>query len=457
MREATAVIDVGKTRLKLLAIGADAHVLASSSVPARGSANILDVDGAWEWMLAGLRKLTQRFRLTAIVPTTHGAAAALVGEAGLAHPVIDYEAIPPTAIDAAYDALRPPFAETLSPRLPAGLNLGRQLYWIRSASPYAWRQATTLLTYPQYWSWRLTGVRASEVTSLGCHTDLWQPAAGHPSRMMLREGWTKLLPSLRPAWHRLGAPLREHRLPPVIAVCNGIHDSNAAYLRYLAGVPSPFALLSTGTWMVCFNSAGDVAKLDSGRDTLGNVDALGRPIACSRFMGGREYAAIAGPGALKLAPTLADVRTAIGRRIFALPSFSASGGPFPGIAGRITAKPCSPREAAAVATLYIALMSREAIRLTGPVRRLYIDGAFATHRAYTQVLAALLPDVEVHAAEGIDGTAIGASLLAAMAGTGGALPRIAVPARRVIVPSVAIDAYADEWLALAGRALEARA
>ena len=32
--------------------------------------------------------------------------------------------------------------------------------------------------YPQYWAYRLTGVLANEVTSLGCHTDLWDYRAG---------------------------------------------------------------------------------------------------------------------------------------------------------------------------------------------------------------------------------------------------------------------------------------
>ena len=32
--------------------------------------------------------------------------------------------------------------------------------------------------YPQYWAYRLTGVLANEVTSLGCHTDLWNYRAG---------------------------------------------------------------------------------------------------------------------------------------------------------------------------------------------------------------------------------------------------------------------------------------
>ena len=41
-----------------------------------------------------------------------------------------------------YDAARPPFAETLSPRLPAGLNLGAQIFWQARAFPEAFARAT---------------------------------------------------------------------------------------------------------------------------------------------------------------------------------------------------------------------------------------------------------------------------------------------------------------------------
>ena len=36
----------------------------------------------------------------------------------------------------------------------------------------------TIVPYPQYWAARLCGVRAWEPTSLGCHTDLWDPQRG---------------------------------------------------------------------------------------------------------------------------------------------------------------------------------------------------------------------------------------------------------------------------------------
>lgn len=454
-RTAVAVIDVGKTHAKVLAIGRGGVVLAALATRSRRRAGFLDAEATERFVSRGLRTLAASFRVSAIVPATHGAAAALVDDAGLVHPVVDYEAQPAPKVDAAYDARRPPFAETFSPRLPAGLNLGRQLYALRASAPAAWRRAQAILTYPQYWSWRLCSVRAAEVTSLGCHTDLWQPRDARPSSLVAGERWSPLLPPLRPAWERLGTAHSGLGLPAGIAVCNGIHDSNAAYLRYLAGVRVPFALLSTGTWMIAFNAGGDLAGLDPRRDTLANVDVFGRPIACSRFMGGREYARIAGRAGLAHAPTLAQVRHAMARGLFALPSFSASGGPWPGLPGERSARPETPAQAAALATLYIALMSREVLRLTGPLPRLYVDGAFATHEAFVQVLAALLPGTQVFAAEGTDGTAIGASLLAAMAERDGDLPPVRIAARRVHPPAFDLAGYAGEWSArVAARAAD---
>jgi sugar (pentulose or hexulose) kinase len=443
---AIAVLDVGKTNIKLLAISRPGEVLASMSTQATTGSGVLDVTPVNAWLRDGLSQLASQYRIDALVPTTHGAAAALVGNDSLAHPVIDYEATPPADIDLAYDAIRPAFAETFSPRLPAGLNLGRQLFWVQRRRPQAWRETGAILTYPQYWAWRLTAVLASEVTSLGCHTDLWQPAAGKMSSLVEREGWSALFPPLRPAWERLGR-LRPNWSASALDcdVLCGIHDSNAAYLRYLASVEPPFVVVSTGTWVVCFNSAGQLSALDPVRDTLANVDALGRPVACSRFMGGREYAAIAGPSGLGIAPDDSDLKAVIERRLFALPSFAQTGGPYPGTKGTRIGSPRTPGEAAALATIYVALMTRESIRLTGSVRRVYIDGPFASNAAFCSVLAALMPDVEIWASEGIDGTAIGASLLASWRGDD-TPPHMPMPLRRIEPAPLALDAYEREWL-----------
>lgn len=449
-QSAVAVLDIGKTNAKILAIDPDGTVHASHqvAVPAGGDGT-LDSEGVWNWIQTGLRRLAARFDLSAIVPTAHGAAAALVDDAGLVHPVIDYEAIPPAAIDAAYDALRPGFSETFSPRLPAGLNLGRQLYWIQRTNPDALARAQAVLTYPQYFAWRLTGTMASEVTSLGCHSDLWRPESAALSSLVDRMGWHRLFAPLRGAQARLGQPRPMLDLPSCDVLC-GIHDSNAAYLGYLAGATGPFAVVSTGTWVVCFNGQGRLAQLDPGRDTLANVDASGTAVACSRFMGGREYAAILGLAGVATAaptPTRTALAAVVARGEMALPSFAETGGPFPDRVGEIIGELATPQEAACVATLYLALMTREALDLTGPAARIFVDGAFVANPLYAPLLATLMPDREVFVSRRSDGTATGAAILARW--TDAALPRVALDAERVIALGIDLDIYARTWRARA--------
>jgi sugar (pentulose or hexulose) kinase len=441
MREqAIAVLDIGKTNAKLLAIDAAGRTLAATTRPCRVVDGALDSEAVWEWSLAGLRDLAVRFDITAIVPVAHGAAGVLVDAQGPVHPAIDYEAIPPAAIDAEYDALRPAFAQTFSPRLPAGLNLGRQLYWIARTAPDALARATAFLTYPQYFAWRLSGVMASEATSLGCHTDLWRPDIGAPSDLVAQQGWNRLLPPLRRAYDRLGRTRPELGLPSCDVLC-GIHDSNAAYLGYLAGAKAPFAVVSTGTWVVCFNGQGDPAKLDPARDTLVNVDARGKPVTCARFMGGREYEMIAGDAV----PSETDLARIVARRAMALPSFAETGGPFPGHKGHLVGTLDTPGARASAATLYLALMTRETLDLTGPATRIYIDGAFVANPLYAPLLATLMPAHEIFVSSRTDGTASGAAILARW--TGDAPPTAQLDAKRVMPLDVDLDAYATEWRA----------
>nr|WP_199178698.1 hypothetical protein [Acidimangrovimonas sediminis] len=79
----------------------------------------------------------------------------------------------------------------------------------------------------------------------------------------------------------------------------GIHDSNASLLPYLKGHEAPFAVVSTGTWVIAMAIGGrmsrNIGNLDEARDTLVNVNALGAPVPSARFMGGREYEALGAP------------------------------------------------------------------------------------------------------------------------------------------------------------------
>jgi len=447
MSQTVAVLDIGKTNVKL-ALFSQGRRLWEKSAPNR----ILpgppypheDVDGAWGFFLAALGEAGRAHTIGALVPTAHGAAGALIGVSELAAPVMDYEFPDVEQIEPDYAKIRPPFSESLSPKVPAGLNLGRQLAYQKWRCPDLFAKAEHLVTYPQYWAWRLTGVAASEVTSLGAHTDLWSPRQGQVSSLVKALGLEHLLPPLRRAFEPLG-PIKPEiaaatGLAPGTQVFCGIHDSNASLLPYLVSRKVPFTVLSTGTWVILMCVGLSLDRLDPRDDTLANVDALGRPTACGRFMGGREYAAIATDGGN---PDLAATERVVASGAMALPCFSGQGGPYAATKGVIRGE-VAARDRTALATLYCALISDLMLTRMGATSGdLIVEGSFAGNFNFCQALGALRPKQRVFAAQDAAGTARGAAMLAHW-------PPAYSIAEPTPVPAVSIeglDAYRDAWTA----------
>lgn len=445
-----AVIDIGKTNAKLLSIdlatGDETTVArAPNAVRHDGPYPHHDADALWSFLRAALATLAASRPVDAISVTTHGAAAALVDATGrLTLPILDYEHDGPDSLTGAYDALRPPFSETGAPRLPMGLNLGAQIHWQAATFPDAFARTRHILTLPQYWSFRLTGVAASEATSLGCHTDLWNPHAGTFSGMVDRTGWRALFPPLRKAGDMLGPLLpdiaAETGLPAGTPVLCGIHDSNASLVPWLAG-GGPRAVLSTGTWMIVMSLSGRAVPLDPARDTLVNVNARGEPVPTARFMAGREFEEIAGP--TPPAPTEADEAAVLTGGIMALPSLHPTTGPFPGQSFAWEKEP-QGAERTAAASFYVALMGAACLSLIGAEGETVIEGPLARNHAFARMLAAATGRPVTLAGQGA-GTGLGAALLAGpLHGASTSHPRIRPPQD----PRYA--AYAAEWNARVG-------
>lgn len=427
-----AVLDIGKTNVKLQLVDESGQLCDSYSRNNRpiNSAPYphADVDGIWHWLVQTLASYGRAREITALVVTTHGATAALVNGAmpqpdGLVLPVLDYEYADINTCDQVYRALRPDFAETLSPDLPAGLNLGRQIFWLQQQFPTQFATATHLLMYPQYWGWRFTGQLAGEVTSLGCHTDLWAPRAQGYSSLVDKCHWRALMPPLQSAWETLGTispGLAETMgLAAGCKVYVGLHDSNASYLRYLVNSQTRtdrFTVVSTGTWTILMQARGDLTSLHRRRDTLANCDVYGDPIACARFMGGREYEAICQRlgGDIKNPVTHQDVQSALDNLWMVTPDFSTGNGPYGGFEPRVSC-PLPAASAGAIATLYCALMIDQRLsdlQATGPI---YIEGAFLKNPLLCELVAQLRSDQPVYLSADDTGTVQGALLLTGFA------------------------------------------
>ncbi|RDJ05596.1 FGGY-family carbohydrate kinase [Rhizobium grahamii] len=430
-----AVFDIGKTNAKVVVLdsasGAEIAVARTPNMVLRhGPYPHYDIDGLWAFAIGAFRSFAHEPGFDAISVTTHGASAALLDVAGaLALPVLDYEHEYPEAVRMAYGRLRPSFEETYSPHQTMGLNVGAQLHYQKTAFPDEFAKVATIVTYPQYWTGRLTGVLSNEVTSLGCHTDLWDPRHSRYSSLVDTLAIRNLMAPIRSAFDPLG------RIHPNIAleiglgtdipVYCGIHDSNASLLPHLVSRAAPFAVVSTGTWVVTFGVGGDFDRLDPGRDTLANVDAYGRAVPSSRFMGGREFETMLREiGSVREEYDHGAIEYVISIGVMLLPNVVPGSGPFPDKSARwINADGVRAEHRYAALCLYLALMNQTCLDLVvdgGPV---IVEGPFALNETYLVLLAALTGRAIV-AVPGSTGTSQGAALLTGITPRPGAERRI---------------------------------
>ncbi len=468
---AVVVLDVGKTVSKLSLWDPSGTLIerrsrTNAAVDA-GAYQALDVAATEQWVVETLSEFSRIAAISVIVPVGHGAAAAIVRDGRLQCAPMDYESPIPADVRADYDALRDPFSETGSPALPNGLNLGAQLYWLGRMRPGLFAPGAQILTWPQYWAWLLSGVATSEVTSLGCHSDLWHPAAAAPSRLVARNGWSACLPPVRRAADVLGRLTPQFVARTGLAsdtqVLCGIHDSNAALLA-ARGFPQiasrESTVLSTGTWFVSMRSPGetavvDIAALPAERDCLVNVDAYGKPLPSARFMGGREIAVLTGGGRVDIKADQADTMAAVpavlaaGTRV--LPTWTAGVGPYPNGSGRWEAMPNGEAARRAAICLYAALVADTALGLVGACERILIEGRFAEAEVITSAIAALRPGAKVYASHADNDVSYGALRLVDPA------LRPSSPLRRIVPLAGDLPGYAHRWREAAERNLGAKA
>jgi sugar (pentulose or hexulose) kinase len=299
----------------------------------------------------------------------------------------------------------------------------------------------------------LSGGLATEISSMSCQSQLMDVRDGKLSSLMERMGITHLFPPLKNAWEPVGVLKQEFKgnaFRGAGRVLAGVHDSNANYLRYLAANQKKFTLLSTGTWIIAFDTEAKISALSRDHDTVSNTDVLGNLVVCARFFGGYEFDMVSqhAPGD---AGSFAAVQALIDQRIMALPSFSDAGGPVPNAANKgriIGAISDAPQTRASLASLYCAQMVSLSLDALGSKHDIIVDGPFSRNLMFLGVLADLRKGQRVLASDLRDGTTAGAACLALM--PDGKLPNIPL-SLTAIKPAMltGVDAYHAKWREMA--------
>lgn len=173
---------------------------------------------------------------------------------------------------------------TASPVL-GNLNSGMQLYRLKYQRPEVFASIKYSLHLPQYLACVLTGEAYTDITSIGCHTGLWDYQQNTYHRWVLEEGIDKLFAPIFPGDKTI--TIKDKGI-----VCGiGLHDSSAALVPYLSSVGEPFILLSTGTWCISLNPFNHfmLSDYELHQDCLCYLTFQGNPVKASRLFAGYEH------------------------------------------------------------------------------------------------------------------------------------------------------------------------
>jgi L-fuculokinase len=177
---------------------------------------------------------------------------------------------------------------TASPDLGM-LNSGLQLYWLKNEKPQIFHQIRHSLHLPQYCSFVFTNQAVSEITSVGCHTALWDFNKNDYHAWIEAEHLHSI--QQKPLNSSAFFTLPDQQGHPAIQGGIGVHDSSSSLVPYLKAFQEPFVLLSTGTWCISLNPFNNepLTIQELQHDCLCFMNFEGKAVKASRLFAGNEH------------------------------------------------------------------------------------------------------------------------------------------------------------------------
>ena len=310
--------------------------------------------------------------------------------------------------------------QTSSPVL-GNLNSGLQLYRLKYQKPAVFNKIKYTLHLPQYISYLISANICADITSIGCHTKLWDFSRQDYHEWVYKEGLDVKLAPISNGDDVVRIINGENQIPVGV----GLHDSSAALIPYLANFHEPFILLSTGTWCISLNpfNQSPLTAEELQKDCLCYLTYEGRPVKASRLFAGYEHEA----QTKRLAEhfhTANDHFTTVGfnRDIIAKIKLQQPGVTVEKKEGVLEKSPFGERDLSTFASyeeayhqlifdlITLQVAATGLVLNDGQVKRIFVDGGFSKNPIFMHLLAAAFPDIEVFAASVAQATAMGAAL-----------------------------------------------
>jgi sugar (pentulose or hexulose) kinase len=298
---------------------------------------------------------------------------------------------------------------TASPVL-GSLNSGMQLYRFKQEQPALFAQMKFALHLPQYISWLVTKQFCCELTSIGCHTGMWNFEKQSYHSWIAQEGIAGKLPPLLPSDKAVEIKWEDHHFISGI----GLHDSSAALIPYLANFSEPFVLISTGTWCISLNPFNDLPLTaeELKKDCLCYLTYKGKPVKASRLFAGNEHEQQVKRLADHFNKPLNYYKEVKFNQAIHLSATqeSVSAAAFGEIDLSVFDDYSKAYQYLMVSIVKQQVASTELVLKGTDIKRIFVDGGFSKNPFYMILLARALPGVEVYAASMAQATALGAAL-----------------------------------------------
>ena len=425
---AVAIFDIGKTNKKAFLFNESYQIVWENSV---NLPETVDEDGfpcedivaLKDWFLGcweQMKKQTE-YNLKAVNFSTYGASFVYVDEKGNPlTPLYNYlKPYPKKLQDKFYSKYKGEevFAvKTASPVL-GSLNSGMQVYRLKKENPEVFDKVKYCLHLPQYMSFLLTKQGFTDLTSIGCHTNLWN------FNKMKYHKWTK-----KQNISEKLAPIHNSEevvtLEDGTAVGIGLHDSSSALIPYIINFEDPFVLLSTGTWVITMNPFNN-KKLtfdELQNDCLCFLHYKGKPVKASRLFAGNEHEI----QSLKLAKHFNVAEDSYKNVLYDKDIITKLRAKFKqytkGDSKILKNCPFNKRDLSefenydeAYHQLMLDLIAQQIISTNlvihnSLVKKIFVDGGFSKNSIYMNLLAEAFSTVEVYAASMAQASSLGAAL-----------------------------------------------
>ncbi|HEV8508271.1 MAG TPA: FGGY family carbohydrate kinase [Chitinophagaceae bacterium] len=298
--------------------------------------------------------------------------------------------------------------ETASPVL-GSLNSGMQLYRLKYEKPEVYEKISYSLHLPQYLSFILTKTPATDISSVGCHTNLWDFTKNQYHDWVNKEELDNKFAPLYNGDKITGNTNGEKNEIPVGI---GLHDSSAALIPYLSSFHEPFVLISTGTWCISLNpfNHAELTNEELKQDCLCYLSYEGKPVKASRLFAGYQHE----QHIKRLAAYFHKAGDYYqGLEFDARYAVSSDGSSSDVLSNSDLCEFNDYEEAYHLLVRDIVMQQVKSTNLVlkgAPAKKIFVDGGFAKNRIYMTMLANSFRGLEIYAATISQASALGAGL-----------------------------------------------